>query len=85
MRLIAFHQTAFDDFGEWAQDNKALRARQTTHHRNPQNPFDGIGKPEPLKHELKGYRSRRITDKHRPVYKVTDEQIIIIFCKYHYD
>jgi toxin YoeB len=47
-------------------------------------PFDGIGKPEPLKNELKGYWSRRLTDEHRLVYKVTDQQIIIVSCKYHY-
>ena len=47
-------------------------------------PFDGIGKPEPLKNELKGYWSRRLTDEHRLVYKVTDEQIIIVSCRYHY-
>ncbi len=48
------------------------------------NPFDGIGKPEPLKVDLKGYWSRRINDEHRLVYKVTDAQIIIVACKYHY-
>ena len=49
------------------------------------NPFDGIGKPEPpLKGDLKGYWSRRINDEHRLVYKVTDEQIIVVACKYHY-
>jgi toxin YoeB len=48
------------------------------------NPFDGIGKPEPLKADLKGYWSRRISDEHRLVYKITNEQIIIIACKYHY-
>jgi toxin YoeB len=42
-------------------------------------PFDGIGKPEPLKNELKGYWSRRLTGEHRLVYKVTDQQIIIIY------
>lgn len=48
-------------------------------------PFEGIGKPEPLKRELKSYWSRRITDEHRLVYKVTDEQIIIASCMYHYE
>ncbi|PWK27977.1 toxin YoeB [Arcicella aurantiaca] len=49
------------------------------------HPFEGIGKPEALKHELTGYWSRRITDKHRLVYQVTDDDIIIIRCKDHYD
>ncbi|MCR4321928.1 MAG: Txe/YoeB family addiction module toxin, partial [Candidatus Brocadiaceae bacterium] len=47
-------------------------------------PFSGIGKPEPLKHDLKGYWSRRINDEHRLVYKVNDEAVIIVSCKYHY-
>lgn len=48
-------------------------------------PFAGIGKPEPLKRELSGYWSRRITNEHRLVYKVTDDQLIIASCKYHYE
>jgi toxin YoeB len=47
-------------------------------------PFAGLGKPEPLKHELSGYWSRRINDEHRLVYKITDEAITIISCRYHY-
>lgn len=86
MRLVAFHQTAFDDFSDWAKTDKKLFERiRRIIGETLKNPFDGIGKPEPLKHELKGYWSRRITDEHRLVYKVTDEQIIIVSCKYHYD
>ena len=48
------------------------------------NPFTGLGKPEPLKHDLAGYWSRRINDEHRLVYKVTDEAIVIAACRYHY-
>jgi toxin YoeB len=86
VRLIAFHQTAFDDFSEWAKTDKKLFERpRRLISETAQSPFEGIGKPEPLKHELKGYWSRRLTDEHRLVYKVTDEQIIIISCKYHYE
>ena len=49
------------------------------------HPFEGIGKPEALKHDYKGYFSRRITDKHRLMYEVTDDEIIIIRCKDHYE
>jgi toxin YoeB len=49
------------------------------------NPFDGIGKPEALKHDYQGYWSRRINEKHRLLYEITDEEIIIIRCKGHYD
>jgi toxin YoeB len=47
-------------------------------------PFEGTGKPEPLKHELKGKWSRRINDEHRQVYEVKDDTIWLISCKYHY-
>lgn len=49
-----------------------------------QTPFEGIGKPEPLKHDLAGCWSRRINDKDRLVYQVTDEEILIVSCRYHY-
>jgi len=48
------------------------------------SPFDGIGKPEPLRAELSGYWSRRITSEHRLVYSATLEEVIIIACRYHY-
>ncbi|WP_322743453.1 Txe/YoeB family addiction module toxin [Microcystis aeruginosa] len=47
-------------------------------------PFSGLGKPEALKHELSGLWSRRITKEHRLVYSVSDEEIVIISCKFHY-
>lgn len=85
MRIVAFHQIAFEQYGEWAQTDRKLFERL---HRligeTAKTPFDGIGKPEPLKGELKGFWSRRINAEHRLVYKVTDEQIIIAACKYHY-
>jgi len=48
------------------------------------SPFEGIGKPEPLRHELQGCWSRRINDEHRLVYKVEDHAIAIVSCRYHY-
>jgi toxin YoeB len=86
VRLIAFHQTAFDDYSNWAIAEKKLfdRIRRMIIE-TAKTPFDGIGKPEPLKQKLRGYWSRRITDEHRLVYKVTDEYLIIISCKYHYE
>lgn len=86
MRLVAFHQTAFDDYSAWAKTDKKLFERI---HRliveTAKTPFDGIGKPEPLKGDLKGYWSRRITDEHRLVYKATDTHLTIVACKYHYE
>jgi toxin YoeB len=48
-------------------------------------PFEGIGKPEPLKGELSGHWSRRITQEHRLVYTTTDAELVIIACRYHYE
>jgi toxin YoeB len=48
-------------------------------------PFEGIGKPEPLKYQLKGKWSRRINEEHRLVYEVNNTEIIIYACKFHYD
>jgi len=85
MRSIAFHQTAFEQFADWAKSDKKLfeRIRRLILD-SAQDPFVGIGKPEPLKGDFRGYWSRRITDEHRLVYKVTDEMIIIASCKFHY-
>jgi len=86
MKRIIFESNAFDDFTDWSTRDKKLYARIVQLIRDIQrSPFTGLGKPEPLRHELQGYWSRRIDDEHRLVYKVTDEAIIIIACKYHYD
>ena len=85
MRIVAFHQIAFEQYNEWAKtDRKLFERLQRLIFETAKNPFDGIGKPEPLKADLKGYWSCRINDEHRLVYKVTEEQIIIVGCKYHY-
>ncbi|MBI1761112.1 MAG: Txe/YoeB family addiction module toxin [Acidobacteria bacterium] len=86
MRKFTFEASAFQDFAQWATQDKKLHQRLigliTATLRDP---FSGIGKPEPLKYELKGYWSRRINDAHRLVYKVTDDAIIIVACKNHYE
>lgn len=85
MRKVVFEGSAFQDFVEWATIDRKLYQRiaslimDTLRH-----PLSGLGKPEPLRHELRGYWSRRINDEHRLVYKVTDDAIIIISCRYHY-
>ena len=86
MRLIAFHLRAFEDYSEWSRTDKKLFERiRRIIVETAQTPFEGIGKPEPLKHQLRGYWSRLLTDEHRLIYKVTDESLIIASCKYHYD
>ena len=85
MRRVIFEGSAFQDFAEWATIDKKLYQRivnlilDTLRHL-----FTGLGKPEPLRHELRGYWSRRINDEHRFVYKVTQDAIIVVSCKYHY-
>ena len=85
MRKITFEESAFQDFIEWAAINKKLYQRIVDLIMDIlRQPFSGIGKPEPLRHDLKGYWSRRINDEHRLVYKVNDEAVIVVSCKYHY-
>jgi toxin YoeB len=85
MRRIAFLPTAFDDFNWWATEGKKIHARIVRLIKDiDRSPFSGLGKPEPLKHELRGLWSRRITEEHRLVYKVTEEEIVIVSCRFHY-
>ena len=85
MKKVAFEEKAFEDFTNWATQDKKLYTKIIALIKDiKRSPFLGLGKPEPLKHELSGYWSRRINDEHRLVYKVTDTMIIIASCKYHY-
>lgn len=78
-------RTAFTDIAFWAKnDLKQLKRIIQLIENIQQNPFEGLGKPEALKHDLKGFWSRRIDSEHRLVYKVTDTDIIIIACRFHY-
>ena len=86
MRMLTFTATAFEQAMNWGkQDGKIQQKIATLMFDILRNPFTGLGKPEPLKYgEYKGYWSRRITDEHRLIYKVTEEAIIIVSCKFHY-
>lgn len=85
MRQIVFEESAFQDFVEWATvENKMFQRLVHLVIETLRQPFSGLGKPEPLKHALRGYWSRRINDEHRLVYKVTNESIIIVSRRYHY-
>ncbi len=84
MRLI-FSQDAWDDYLHWQKtDRKLLNRANLLIREILRSPFEGIGKPEPLKHGLAGYWSRRINDEHRLVYKVESESVMIAQCRYHY-
>ncbi|MBK7807313.1 MAG: Txe/YoeB family addiction module toxin [Saprospiraceae bacterium] len=82
---ISFDPDSFEDFCQWPVYNKLVFKRLVQIIRDiKRDPFIGIGKPEPLKGNLQGYWSRRITEEHRLVYKVKSDEIFIISCKGHY-
>ncbi|MGH8497394.1 MAG: Txe/YoeB family addiction module toxin [Methylococcales bacterium] len=82
---IAFEQSAFEDFNEWANTDKKIHQRIVALISDIiRSPHSRLGKPEPLKHQLQGYWSRRISQEHRLVYRVQDGECLIIACKYHY-
>lgn len=86
MRKTIFEEEAFRDFTEWAVFNKKVFDKINELLKDiKRTPFKGIGKPEPLKHKHTGYWSRRITDEHRLVYKISSENdVIIVSCRGHY-
>jgi toxin YoeB len=80
-----FADEAWEDYLYWQQtDKKILRRINELIREIQRTPYAGIGKPEPLKHALQGYWSRRITSEHRIVYKVTGEGVLIAQLRYHY-
>lgn len=82
---LTFSLQAWDDYLYWQKtDKKVLKRINLIIKDIVRSPHDGIGKPEPLKHALSGYWSRRISNEHRIVYKVMDGQILIAQLKYHY-
>jgi len=82
---LEFDNAAFEDLAWWIQQDRSKALRIVNLIKEIQRePFTGIGKPEPLKHELKGCWSRRIDQEHRLVYQVTESKIRILACRYHY-
>jgi toxin YoeB len=83
---LTFTESAWQDY-LWVQEqNRPLLRRLNELIRDTlRSPFRGIGKPEPLKGELSGYWSRRITAEHRLVYEVSETALTIISCRYHYE
>ena len=84
MKLI-FSDHAWEDYLYWQRtDRKILDRVNKLIKEILRSPFEGTGKPEPLKHGLSGYWSRRITDEHRIVYKVEGDSLLIAQLRYHY-
>lgn len=82
---ITFHRRAFEEYQRWANEDRKIFTRINALIKEIiRSPFTGTGQPEPLKHELSGYWSRRITREHRLVYQVTNEALIIASCRFHY-
>ena len=84
MKLI-WSEQAWDDYLYWQEaDKRMVKKLNELIKETRRTPFEGKGKPEPLRHNLAGFWSRRITAKHRFVYSVTDEALLIAACRYHY-
>ena len=82
---LTWSNDAWEDYLFWqAQDKSILQRINTLIKAIQREPFKGIGDPEPLKHNWKGYWSRRINREHRLVYKVEKDEVLIVQCRYHY-
>ena len=85
MRKLSFVDESWEDYLYWYNTDKKLFNRINQLIKEAaRNPFEGIGKPEPLKYKYQGCWSRKINQKHRLVYKVIDNEIIILCCRFHY-
>ena len=83
--ILSWTEDAWEDYEYWQKTSKE-KVKQISKliKAIKRDPFKGIGKPEPLKHDLAGYWSRRIDQEHRLVYEIQDDAIIIVQCRYHY-
>lgn len=85
-RKLEWVTLAWEDYLYWqTQDKKTLKRINNLILECLRTPFEGTGKPEPLKANLTGFWSRRIDEKHRLVYTASDERLTIIQCRFHYD
>jgi len=83
--ILSFSDDAWEDYLYWQlNDKKILKKLNRLIKEIQREPFEGIGEPEPLKYNWSGYWSRRITIEHRLVYKVSDDNLMIAQCRYHY-
>jgi toxin YoeB len=82
---LVFSEHAWEDYLYWQQtDTRILKRINQLIKEIQRSPFQGVGKPEPLKHGLAGYWSRRINNEHRIVYKVENKSVYIAQLRYHY-
>ena len=82
---IVFADRGWEDFTYWVENDRKMAGRIVRLIKDiEREPFEGLGKPEPLRHDLNGFWSRRITDEHRLVYAIDKERILIAQARYHY-
>ncbi len=82
---IIFAERGWEDFVYWVNNDRKIAARIVRLIKDiERDPYEGLGKPEPLKYDLAGFWSRRITDEHRLVYAVDKERILVAQARYHY-
>ena len=83
---ITFSLNAWEDYTSWqSEDSRILKKINELIKDIGRTPYEGLGKPEPLKYDLAGLWSRRIDREHRLVYRVNDNEILIYSCRFHYD
>lgn len=83
---VLWHESGWDDYIWWqSQDKKTLKRINALIKDMQRTPYEGIGKPEPLKENLTGWWSRRIDEANRIVYRVKDNALVIAACRNHYD
>jgi toxin YoeB len=83
---IQFSSKGWEDYLYWQEtDKKTLKKLHELMKDVSRSPYEGIGKPEPLKHALRGFWSRKITDEHRLVYKVEGNVLYVVQARYHYE
>jgi len=83
---LIWSERSWQDYLYWQKtDKRMVKKINTLLKEISRNPFDGIGKPEPLRHEMQGSWSRRINDEHRLVYRVSETAVSIVSCRYHYE
>jgi toxin YoeB len=83
---LTWTQAAWEDYLYWqAQDRKKLKRINRLINECLRTPYEGVGKPEPLRENLAGFWSRRIDEEHRLVYCVDGDDLVVIACRYHYD
>jgi toxin YoeB len=86
LRRLLWTPAAWEDYVYWqGQDRKTLKRINALIQDTMQHPFEGLGKPEPLRENLAGFWSRRIDDTHRLVYTVEKNDLAVVACRYHYE